>query len=106
MRTDNLKPTEVVNLHKEKYDVYIGRPTKWGNPFSHRSGTLARYKVDTREEAVRKYKEWAVTQPQIINHLHELMGKKLGCFCKPESCHGDVLVELINERFGNPTKKD
>lgn len=101
-----MKPTTVVHCKREKYDIYIGRPTKWGNPFSHKAGTLARNRVETREEAIQKYKEWAVTQPQIMNHLHELRGKVLGCWCKPHDCHGDALVELINGKFGDPTKKD
>ena len=47
----------VVNKRFDAYDVYIGRPSQWGNPFSHREGTLAKYKVATREEAMRKYCE-------------------------------------------------
>ena len=49
---------KVVHCKKEKYDVYIGRPTIWGNPFSHKEGTKAKYKVDTREEAIEKFKEY------------------------------------------------
>ena len=41
-----------------KESVYIGRPSKWGNPFSHKVGTLAKYKVSSREDAVQKHKEW------------------------------------------------
>ena len=59
-------------------------------------GTKAKYKVETREEAVEKYREWIQTQPELLKRIPELKGKTLGCFCKPKSCHGDVLVELAN----------
>lgn len=89
----------VVNRYKEPYDVYIGRGSKWGNPFSHKDGTMARHKVETREEAVQKYEQWIRTQPELMASLHELDGKVLGCYCKPQACHGDVLVKLRNEQI-------
>lgn len=88
--------TRVVHLKKEPYDVNIGRPSKWGNPYSHKEGTLAKYKVATREEAVRKYREYIYTRQDLLNDLHELKGKVLGCWCKPLLCHGDILIELIS----------
>lgn len=88
---------KVVHCKKEPYDVYIGRPSKWGNPFSYKPNTLAKYRVKNREESIQKYREWIRTQPQLLAALHELLGKTLGCWCKPLPCHGDVLVELINE---------
>lgn len=79
---------KVVHCKREKYDVYIGRPSKWGNPF--------RIGVDgTRTEVVQKYREWARNQ---VLPLHELRGKTLGCWCKPHVCHGDVLVELVEKQ--------
>ena len=91
--------TKVVNkYHKIPYDIYIGRGSRWGNPFTHLEGkSLAQFKVATREEAIEKYREWIMEQPQLLADLHELKGKTLGCFCKPKSCHGDVLVELVNK---------
>ena len=86
--------TTVVHCKKARYDIYIGRPSKWGNPFSHKAGTLARFKVSTRDEAIRKYAEWILTQPQLIAALVELQGKTLGCWCKPLACHGDVLAKM------------
>jgi hypothetical protein len=94
--------TRVVHCKREPYDVYIGRPSKWGNPFSHKDGTLAQYKVDTREEAIEWYREWILTQPELLASLHELHGKTLGCWCHPLPCHGDVLVELIEQLDANP----
>ncbi|PJZ19816.1 hypothetical protein CEW46_21235 [Bacillus cereus] len=90
-----MKSTRVVNKYKEPYDIYIGRGSKWGNPFSHLDGTKAQFKVGSREEAVRAFKNWILTQPHLLNDLEELEGKTLGCFCKPQLCHGDVLVKLV-----------
>lgn len=93
------KKTKVVHCKKEDYDIYIGRPSKWGNPFTHLNKTTkAKFKVSTREEAIKKYKEWILNQPELLKDLHELKGKILGCWCKPKSCHGDILVELIERK--------
>ena len=89
--------TKVVHCKREPYDVYIGRPSKWGNPFSHKNGTLARFKVATREEAIQRYQDWILDQPDLVEDLFELKDKTLGCWCKPQSCHGDVLARLADE---------
>ena len=81
---------KVVNLRKEKYDVYIGRGSKWGNRF-------VIGKDGDRDEVIRRYREWILNYKELLSSLHELKGKVLGCFCKPKACHGDVLVELVNE---------
>ena len=49
--------TQVVHCKKSDYDIYIGRPSKWGNPFSHREETSAEFKVGSRAEAIQKYEE-------------------------------------------------
>ena len=87
----------VVHCKKEKYDVYIGRPSKWGNPFSHKEGTTAKYKTNTREEAIEKYKEYILNTPDLLKDINELKGKTLACWCSPQKCHGDVLLELANK---------
>lgn len=82
--------TTVVNLTEEHYDVRIDRKTKWGNPF-----TIG---VDgTRDEVIKKYAEWIKDQDYLIKSLPELKGKKLGCWCKPKRCHGDVLARMANQ---------
>lgn len=89
---------KIVHCKKEPYDIYIGRPSKWGNPFSHKEGTLAKYKTNTRQEAVNKYYIW-ITKGEgkfLLDDLDELRGKVLGCWCKPKSCHGDILIKLVN----------
>ena len=84
--------TKVVHCKRDKYDVYIGRPGPYGNPFEiGRDGN--------REEVVEKYAEWVLTQPELLAIIRtELSGKVLGCWCAPKLCHGDILVELINEQ--------
>jgi len=88
--------TKVVHCKKEKYDVYIGRPSKWGNPWSHKEGTTARYKTETREEAIEKYVVWLSSQEDLLADLYELKDKTLGCWCHPKACHGHVLAELAD----------
>lgn len=86
----------IINLRTgAKYDTYIGRPSIWGNPFSHETGTLAEYKVNSREEVVEKYEEWILTQPQLLAQLPELKDKTLACWCVPALCHGHVLLKLL-----------
>ena len=92
---------EVVNLNKEKYDIYIGRssnPSKgfWGNPYSHKEGTIAKYKVSSRKEAIEKYESYLLNSPKMLEKLPELKFKKLGCWCSPKSCHGDILKKYVS----------
>lgn len=85
--------TIVVNMRNgEAYDVRIDRRTAFGNPFR-----MADQSEQERERVVVAYREWLVTSRSrqaawIRDHLHELKGKKLGCWCYPLLCHGDVLV--------------
>lgn len=79
--------------------IYVGRPTKWGNPFSHLTGTTARFRVATRSEAVCNYREWihSVGQQRLIADIRsELKGKDLVCWCAPKPCHADILLEIAN----------
>lgn len=92
---------KVVHCKKEPYDVYIGRGQgcKWGNPFSHKAGTRAKFILPTREEAIEAYRDWITkgNGMHLLKDLHELKGKTLGCWCKPQPCHGDILSELANQ---------
>lgn len=79
----------VVHCKRDKYDVYIGRPSKWGNPFEIG-------KDGDRETVIKKYREWITNGKgkHLLKDIHELKGKILGCWCYPNTCHGDVLHEL------------
>lgn len=71
--------------------VYIGRPSKWGNPFVIGQD-------GTREEVVEKYRLWLEGQPELQAQARaELAGKSLVCFCAPKACHGDVLLKAANK---------
>lgn len=71
--------------------VYIGRPSKWGNPF--RIGADG-----TRAQVIEKYRSWICERIHMVDVAkHELKGKDLVCWCAPQACHGDVLLELANK---------
>jgi hypothetical protein len=86
----------VVHCKRAPYDVYIGRPSKWGNPF--RVGTDG-----TRQEVIAKYRAWLATQPALLAALGELRGQVLGCWCAPHPCHGDVLAAFAKEEADHAT---
>lgn len=82
---------KVVHCKKEPYDIYIGRGSKWGNPFKiGRDGT--------REEVISKYYYYILKQYDLMDQLDELYDKRLGCFCAPLACHGDILKSLAEEK--------
>jgi len=78
------------------YDVYIGRnpkygDPKWGNPF-----IVGQH--GTRDEVIQMYREWIITQADLMQALPELKGKILGCHCFPPlNCHGFVLLDLLSQ---------
>ena len=68
------------------YDIYIGRPGPWGNPYV--------IGVDgTREEVIDKFEKYYLQNEWMQTHISELKDKVLGCFCYPLACHGDVLIK-------------
>jgi len=88
----NNSKTVVVNRHYKSYTVYIGRGTKFGNPYrigpdGTRGDVIAKHKKDF-------YDNWEL-QEAVWN---ELRGEIIGCSCKPLPCHGDTYVEYIENR--------
>ena len=83
---------KVVHCKKAKYDVYIGRGGKWGNPFLITPSK-------SRSEVIEEYEEYLRNNDNLLSDLHELDGKVLGCWCSPKSCHGDVLIKLRKEQM-------
>lgn len=81
--------------------VYIGRGSKWGNPWSHLPSSTATYHVATRAEAVAAHRDWFLHSPEAeglrADARAELRGKDLLCYCAPAECHGTVLMEYANE---------
>lgn len=97
--TEQAPKKMIVHCKNEPFDVYIGRPSKWGNPFTHKKfPTAAEVVVESREEAIECYKNWITFRPDLIaDAKKELKGKVLGCWCDPLSCHGEVLLKIANE---------
>lgn len=72
--------------------VYIGRPTKWGNPFQIG-------KDGTRGEVIGKYRAYLLSRPDLIEAARrELKGRDLVCWCAPKACHGHVLKEIADDK--------
>ena len=102
----NIKKANLVKLgYKDLEDwisypdhIYIGRnmdmyvkgstQSKWYNPFT--------VKKHGRSGCLKMYREYIESNQELLDQLSELEGKTLGCWCAPEACHGDILIELIN----------
>ena len=79
----------VVHCKKDNYDIYCGRPSIWQNP----------YKIGehgTRKQVIEKYKKYLLANQELLDKIHELRGKVLGCWCAPMACHCDVLADFAN----------
>ena len=70
--------------------VYIGRGSKWGNPF-------AIGEDGDRETVIALFRQYIADNHRLRDELVELAGKDLVCYCHPAPCHGDVLLELANK---------
>jgi hypothetical protein len=102
----NIKKANLIKLNyrdlehwlEDPNHIYVGRnmsfyvkgatASKWQNTFSA--------KKYGRDKCVEMYRDNLLKNQELMNSLHELKGKTLGCWCKPERCHGDVLVELVS----------
>jgi len=98
--------------------VYVGRPTKWGNPFMSTAYTPQKC-VDLYRTAIRGAMPIAFAAglcrvPEIMDlaraqvdalaalPVHELRGRDLACWCRlDQPCHADVLLELANAHSRN-----
>ena len=98
-----MSKTTVVHVRHSPFDIYIGRggtyrlstgwtlmeASDWGNPYRIT-------KTRTRESVIRMYEDWLLRTPELLARLPELRGKRLGCFCAPQPCHGDVLARMAD----------
>lgn len=89
---------KVINLRKEKYTHYIGRGSIFGNPF-------VIGKDGNRGDVIIKYEKYIRNKMYSLVYLTDL-GKALynlpedailGCFCKPQACHGDIIIKIWKE---------
>jgi hypothetical protein len=77
--------------------VYIGRPSIFGNPYSHMDNTIAKFKVATRQASIDAFRTYVLNKPELVQAIKlQLKGKDLVCWCAPLPCHGDFLIELAN----------
>lgn len=94
LRVVSLSLTKVVNIDKKDlHDVYIGRGSVWGNPYAigfdgDRDEVIRKYAYDFNKGFLKFNK----------NDVLSLRGKRLGCHCKPFSCHGDILADFVNSQ--------
>lgn len=84
----------VVHCRRDPFDLYIGRPSKWGNPYrigpdGDRAQVIRRFEHHVRFERCA-----------LLADLGELHGLTLGCYCTPAPCHGDMLAGLVAEAHG------
>lgn len=97
--------TRVVNLRlDEPFDVRIDRRSPWGNPVR-----MAR--EDDQEIVLERFERWVASDdPRAVwirEHVHELRGKRLACWCAPAGgvtaadrpwcCHGQILVQMADQ---------
>ena len=78
------------NVHAGNASVYIGRPSKWGNPFTMNG-------EQDRERVIAQFEQYLLNSPELLAQLGELKGKDLVCYCAPKACHGDILLRLANK---------
>jgi len=96
LQTNSTKQSKarVLNKYKDAIPsdaIYIGRPTKWGNPF-------AIGKDGNREEVIAKFEQYVRDNKQLQKQIkRELRNKDLVCYCSPLICHGDLLLKIANE---------
>lgn len=82
----------VVHCKKQAYDVFIGRPSKWENPFPMKG-------EQDRGRVIQEFTTHLLAKPELLADLSELKGMRLGCYCAPKPCHGDVLIKLIIDNY-------
>lgn len=85
------RSTLVVNRKCEDYDIYIGRGSKWGNPFHMKN-------EKHRDIVIDKYKTYIMNSPHLLADIDELRGMRLGCYCAPKRCHGEILIDIIRNK--------
>lgn len=83
----------VVNIKHDEYDVYGGRGSPLGNPFSAKTmGRLKAIEMYHKHYFPAMRRDGRITD----DYLRSLKGKRLGCHCKPQPCHLDKVAEIIN----------
>jgi hypothetical protein len=85
----DLGVARVVHCKRERHHAYIGRPSRWGNPF-------VVGKHGARGHCIALFENWLRENDPLFVALDELRGLVLGCWCSPRPCHGESLCALAN----------
>ena len=101
--------------NEERYGpnvFYCGRGSALGNPYTHLKGrdTKAKYVVRDRDEAISRYDsyfdvmygsniEFTKAVEEIYEQYRNGEDVYLGCYCKPQPCHCDVIVNKLRSRL-------
>ena len=110
---DNLKylkkSDKVVHHAKNPYDVFIARPSKWGNPIKLREPITLENSIylygdnrregfcPSRNEVIVLYDNYLRNNEELTKDLPELNGKVLACWCSPKLCHGNAIINYMND---------
>jgi len=104
-------------IHKKDSDnhdnvIYIGRGSALGNPYTSIQGrdTLAKFVVGSRKESIESFRKYLLECIEkkeekvcnLLNQIYTLAQEKevcLSCYCKPKSCHGDVIKEVVEMKI-------
>lgn len=96
--------TTVVNIRRSKCDVLIGRDKRGNVPEPPAAGCFGNpFKVEDfgRTECLRRFSEYfherLATDAEFLKAVLALKGLKLGCYCKPLPCHGDIIAAFLNQ---------
>lgn len=101
IKVDNLRKMGYNSLSewlKNPDHIYIGRNMAFYVPGANKSKWCNPYNVEKygRENCLHMYEKYILDNPDLLNSIEELRGKTLGCWCKPDSCHGDILIDILN----------
>lgn len=93
----DLSTTELVNIgdYGREGVTPIDRSSQFGNPFELEKDGGSH----TREESIDAYRDWFAQKigedPDFREDVEQLRGETLGCWCKPDDCHGDIILEYL-----------
>lgn len=92
----------VVNLRGSRWDEYIGRAmpaNEWRDalPESIFANPFRIERESERPGAIQRYRQGVVSNPALLEEMQRLAGKRLGCWCVPKKCHGDIIADIVEK---------
>lgn len=93
--------TSVTAVNQENFDIYIGRKvtTRFAQSPFHNPFRIG-YDGERAEVLLKFLNYWYAPEQKHLRELavKELVGKRIACWCKPLSCHGDIIAGYVNWR--------